>query len=86
MRTFRIAVLAKASVVHLETVRYYERVGPLPEPTRTANGYLNYDHEHVKKLSLIRRARDIGFSIGAMREICSLSPNWAWPRAPGCKL
>jgi MerR family mercuric resistance operon transcriptional regulator len=73
MRTFTIAALAKASGVHLETVRYYERVGLMPEPERAANGYRNYGHEHVKRLSFIRRAREIGFSIGAIRDLLALA-------------
>lgn len=73
MRTFTIAALAKASGVHLETVRYYERVGLMPEPKRAANGYRNYGREHVKRLSFIRRAREIGFSIGAIRDLLALA-------------
>ncbi len=73
MRTITIAALAKASGVHLETVRYYERVGLMPEPQRAVNGYRNYRPEHVKRLSFIRRAREIGFSIDAIRDLLALA-------------
>jgi MerR family transcriptional regulator, mercuric resistance operon regulatory protein len=73
MRPLTIALLAKASGVHLETVRYYERVGLMPEPERAANGYRSYDPQHVKRLFFIRRAREIGFSIGAIRDLLALA-------------
>ncbi len=73
MRVLTIAALAKASGVHLETVRYYERIGLMPEPERAANGYRNYGPEHVQKLSFIRRAREIGFSTGAIKDLLALA-------------
>jgi len=53
----------------LETVRYYERIGLMPKPSRTASNYRNYEPEHVERLSFIRRAREIGFSIGEIKEL-----------------
>lgn len=73
MRTLTIATLAKASGVHLETVRYYERIGLMPEPARTASNYRSYGPEHVARLSFIRRAREIGFSIGEIKELLILA-------------
>jgi MerR family transcriptional regulator, mercuric resistance operon regulatory protein len=73
MRPLTIAALAKASKVQLETVRYYERIGLMPKPERAANGYRNYGPEHVKRLSFIRRAREIGFSIAAIRDLLALA-------------
>jgi MerR family mercuric resistance operon transcriptional regulator len=73
MRPLTIAALAKASSVHLETVRHYERIGLMPEPERGANGYRKYGPEHVKRLSFIRRAREIGFSIAAIRDLLALA-------------
>ena len=73
MRPLTIAALAKASRVHLETVRYYERIGLMPKPERTARGYRSYGEEHVRRLSFIRRAREIGFSIGDIKELLALA-------------
>jgi len=73
MRRLTIAALAKASGVHLETVRYYERIGLMPKPERTARGYRNYGEEDVRRLSFIRRAREIGFSIGEIKELLVLA-------------
>jgi len=73
MRPLTITALAKASSVHLETVRYYERIGLMPEPERAANGYRSYGPPHVQRLSFIRRAREIGFSIREIRELLALA-------------
>ena len=45
-------------------MRYYERIGLMPKPSRTASNYRNFGPEHIERLSFIRRAREIGFSIG----------------------
>lgn len=73
MRPLTIGTLAKASGVHLETVRYYERIGLMPKPSRTASNYRNFGPEHVERLSFIRRAREIGFSIREIRELLAIA-------------
>jgi MerR family mercuric resistance operon transcriptional regulator len=73
MRPLTIAALAKASRVHLETVRYYERIGLMPKPARTAGGYRSYGEEHVRRLSFIRRAREMGFAIREIKELLALA-------------
>jgi len=73
MRPLTIAKLAEASGVHLETVRYYERIGLMPKPSRTASNYRSYGPEHVERLSFIRRARETGFSIGEIKELLVLA-------------
>jgi MerR family transcriptional regulator, mercuric resistance operon regulatory protein len=73
MRPLTIAAVAKASGVHLETVRYYERIALIPKPERTGRGYRTYGEEHVRRLSFIRRAREIGFGIGEIKELLALA-------------
>jgi MerR family transcriptional regulator, mercuric resistance operon regulatory protein len=73
MRPLTIGTLAKASGVHLETVRYYERIGLMPKASRTASNYRSYGPEHVERMSFIRRAREIGFSIGEIKELLVLT-------------
>jgi MerR family transcriptional regulator, mercuric resistance operon regulatory protein len=73
MRPLTIGTLAKASRVHLETVRYYERIGLMSKPSRTASNYRSYGPEHVERLSFIRRAREIGFSIREIKELLVLA-------------
>ncbi len=68
-----IGVLSKATGVTIETIRYYERIGLLPAPARTSSGYRQYDSGHVRRLLFIRRGRDLGFSIDAIRALLRLA-------------
>lgn len=68
-----IGKMANAAGVHLETVRYYERIGLMPEPGRTASGYRSYGVEHARRLSFIRRARELGFGTEEIRALLNLA-------------
>jgi DNA-binding transcriptional MerR regulator len=65
--------LAEAAGVNLETVRYYERIGLMPSPDRTTGGHRAYEPEHVRRLTFIRRVRDLGFGIGDIRALLALA-------------
>ena len=71
----RLAIgdLAKRTGTKVETIRYYERIGLLPEPGRTTGNYRSYDNGHLGRLSFIRRARDLGFSLDQVRELLGLA-------------
>lgn len=71
MRT--IGEAAKRSGVTIETIRYYEREGIVPEAERHANGRRLYDEAAIARLRFIRRCRDLGFSIGDIRALLDLS-------------
>jgi DNA-binding transcriptional MerR regulator len=71
----KIGELASATATKVETVRYYETIGLLAPPARSAANYRNYGSEHLARLSFIRRARDLGFSLEAVRELLALSDN-----------
>ncbi|QCI63992.1 MerR family transcriptional regulator [Phreatobacter stygius] len=73
MRGLTIGKLADAAGVHLETVRYYERIGLMAEPGRTAGGYRIYGAEHARRLSFIRRGRELGFGIEDIRALLALA-------------
>ena len=66
------AELAQRTGCNLETVRYYEKVGLLPEPPRTASGYRSYDSTHERRLRFVLRARELGFSLDEVRELLRL--------------
>jgi Cu(I)-responsive transcriptional regulator len=68
-----IGQLGKATNTKVETIRYYERIGLLPAPRRTAGNYRNYAGEHVSRLAFIRRSRELGFSIEEVRELLELA-------------
>jgi MerR family mercuric resistance operon transcriptional regulator len=75
-RALTIGKLAETAGVNFETVRYYERIGLMPAPSRTEGGHRAYSNEHVQRLSFIRRARDLGFSIDSIRALLALAaPN-----------
>ena len=64
--------LARRVGCNLETVRYYEKIGLLPEPPRSANAYRIYDETHIRRLRFVRRARELGFSIEEIRGLLQL--------------
>jgi Cu(I)-responsive transcriptional regulator len=68
-----IGDLAKATGTKVETVRWYEKVGVLPAPARTAGNYRAYAPEHLNRLSFIRRGRDLGFSLDEVRALLELA-------------
>lgn len=70
---YSIGDLAKATDTKVETIRYYERIGLLPEPERTAGNYRSYEAAHLGRLSFIRRARELGFSIDQVRNLLGLA-------------
>jgi len=67
-----ISALAKAADCHVETVRYYEKIGLLSKPLRNANGYRNYQNAHLIQLKFIRRLKHLGFSQADIREMMIL--------------
>lgn len=64
--------LARRAGCNLETVRYYEKVGLLPEPPRTMGGYRTYDASHERRLRFVLRARELGFSLDEIRALLRL--------------
>lgn len=68
----KISEAAAASGCHLETIRYYERVGLMPKPRRTASGYREYRDDEVDRLRFITRSRDLGFSLDEIRSLLRL--------------
>jgi MerR family transcriptional regulator, mercuric resistance operon regulatory protein len=67
-----IGALAKQAGVKIETVRYYEREGLLPSAPRTAGGHRIFDDAHRRRLSFIRRSRELGFSGAEVRTLLGL--------------
>jgi DNA-binding transcriptional MerR regulator len=74
-----IGHLARATATKVETIRFYEKTGLLPAPARTSGNYRAYGTEHLNRLSFIRRARDLGFSIEQIRALLGLSDHTDQP-------
>ena len=68
-----IGALGKATGTKVETIRYYERIGLLPKVERSTGNYRTYGRAELGRLSFIRRARDLGFSIDQVRELMGLA-------------
>jgi MerR family mercuric resistance operon transcriptional regulator len=64
--------LAKLTGCNLETIRYYEGVGLMPDPPRSPAGHRRYATAHVERLSFIMRARDLGFTMEEIRGLLSM--------------
>lgn len=69
---FSIGQLARETGSDRETIRYYERVGLMPAPSRTAGGHRIYRFDHMKRLRFILRSRGLGFSVKEVRSMLQL--------------
>jgi MerR family mercuric resistance operon transcriptional regulator len=69
---FSRGALARKSGVKAETIRYYEKVGLVPDPPRSAGGHRVYGPLHVQRLSFIRRCRELGFNLDTIRDLLAL--------------
>ncbi|MGB1560925.1 MAG: MerR family transcriptional regulator [Sinimarinibacterium flocculans] len=73
MHSLRISQLAEQAGVGIDTVRYYERSGLLPEPPRRPSGYRDYPPQSLQRLRFIRRAKALGFSLEQIAGLLELS-------------
>jgi len=73
MTQFSIGQLSLATECKVETIRYYEKIGLLSAPERTNGNQRRYDTSAYQKLLFILHARDLGFSIAAVRQLLALA-------------
>ena len=71
-QTLTIGRLAKKAAVGIDTVRFYERRGLLPEPPRTAAGYRLYTNDTIARIRFIRRAKLLGFNLDEIGNLLNL--------------
>lgn len=71
-RGLQRGALASRTGCNLETIRYYETIGLIPEPPRSAGGHRTYDVAFERRLRFILRARGLGFSLEKVRELLRL--------------
>ena len=67
-----IGTLSERTGCHIETIRYYERIGLIPRTARSEGGHRLYGEEHVKRLGFIRRSRELGFTLDQVRTLLRL--------------
>lgn len=65
----KIGELAKRLELNTQTIRYYERIGLLPEPDRTESGYRSYAEEDERRLRFIKNARSAGLTLDEVKEV-----------------
>lgn len=68
-----IGTLAKRTGTKVQTIRYYEQIGLMPEPGRSEGGQRRYGALELDRLAFIRHSRQLGFSLEAIRELLDLS-------------
>ena len=73
MASLSIGELARHTHSKVQTIRWYEEVGLLPPPARTAGGHRVYGSQHLARLDFIRHARELGFPLDAVRALLALS-------------
>jgi DNA-binding transcriptional MerR regulator len=72
-RGLSIGELAVRTGTKVQTIRYYEQIALLPAPDRSDGNQRRYTGGHLDRLAFIRHSRELGFSLGAIRELLSLS-------------
>lgn len=72
-RELTIGRLAHATGCKVPTIRYYEKIGLLPEPRRSAGNTRLYGASHLARLYFIQHCRELGFPQAAIRELLELS-------------
>lgn len=68
-----IGVLARRTGCNVETIRFYEKIGVLPKPRRTESGRRIYGEDLVRRMTFIRRARELGFTLDEIRALLRLA-------------
>lgn len=71
-RSYTIGRFAAAAGVHVETIRYYQRRGLIPEPLRPQGGVRRYSDEDVARLRFIKRAQAVGFTLAEIKALLKL--------------
>lgn len=71
----KINELSQKSGVHLETIRYYEKIGLLNAPKRLPNGYRDYDTNALKQLRFIKHCRHLGLPLEEIKALLRLREN-----------
>jgi len=69
----RIGQLASLAGATPDTLRYYERLGLLPRPTRSNGGYRLYEHAALERIALIRKAHALGLTLREVREVLEIA-------------
>jgi MerR family transcriptional regulator, copper efflux regulator len=75
----RIGELAELAGISTKAIRYYEQIGILAPPARTASGYRVYDQTALGRLGFVRAAQALGLTLGEIRQIIAFRDDGAAP-------
>jgi MerR family mercuric resistance operon transcriptional regulator len=64
--------VAKRAAVNLQTIRYYQQRGLLPDPPRSASGYRCFTDDAVRRVRFVKRGQELGFSLEELKELLEL--------------
>lgn len=67
-----ISDVARKTGLSSKAIRFYEEKGIMTPPQRSANGYRSYAGHHIEELTLLRQARQVGFSLEECRELVGM--------------
>jgi DNA-binding transcriptional MerR regulator len=70
---YTIGNLARETGCKVQTIRYYEQIGLMPEPVRTSGNQRRYGRSHLDRLAFIRHSRQLGFSLEVIRDLLNLA-------------
>jgi len=79
MNNYFIGAVATQAGVPIKTIRYYEDVGLLPTPSRTASGYRLYSPDSADRLRFIKKAQNLGLRLDEIKEILDLADRGRCP-------
>jgi MerR family mercuric resistance operon transcriptional regulator len=68
-----IGQLAQRANTDAQTIRYYERLGLMAEPVRTESNYRAYNNDAIERLTFIKRAKEIGFSLNDIKVLLGMA-------------
>jgi Hg(II)-responsive transcriptional regulator len=80
MKNLSIGQLAKETGTNIETIRYYERRGLIPEPPRRESGYREFTPQYVERIRFIKQAQTLGFTLREISELLAVADG-----KPACK-
>jgi MerR family mercuric resistance operon transcriptional regulator len=72
-RGYAIGEMSSLTSVNIETIRYYERIGIMPKPDRTGGGNRQYNRLQLKRLTFVKRCRELGFGLNEVRALLEMS-------------
>jgi DNA-binding transcriptional MerR regulator len=67
-----IGELARKCAVNIQTIRFYEREGLLPVPSRNNSGYRHYQSGDVERVTFIKRNQELGFTLDEIKQLLDL--------------